>query len=334
MNQPLVSIILSNYNGLIHLKECFDSLNNMNYKNVEIIFIDNNSTDDSVKFVRSNYPNVKIIQNEKDFGFAGANTIAASYASGKYIVLLNIDTFVDKNWLIELVKVIESSDKIGIVTSKQIYYYQKDTIYYAGLGANKFLENRRYGDLIKIEDFPDIQMKTFFAEGASLLIRKSIYDKIGLFDPQYYAFSEDLDLSWRVWLYGFDVIYVPTSIMYHKAGGVFGRISPRKIYLMERNILRTLLKNYETKTLVEVLPVFYLKRIGRIIKLMLKLKIRSIDLIFANIKSIFWNIFKIKSLLEDRKFIKGIRKRTDKFIFKLNEEINQIIFQKSHIYYK
>jgi len=334
MTQALVSIILSNYNGLKHLKECFDSLNNISYKNVEILFIDNNSTDNSVKFVREHYPRVKILQNKKDYGFAGANTIAASHASGKYITLLNIDTVVDENWLTELVKVVESSERIGIVTSKQIYYHQKDMIYYAGLSTSKFLENRRYGDLMKIDEFPDIQMKTFFAEGASLLIRKSIYDKIGLFDPQYYAFSEDLDLSWRVWLYGYDVIYVPTSIIYHKAGGVFTRISPHKMYLMERNILRTLLKNYEIKTIIDVLPIFHIKRLGKVLRLIIKLKITSISLLIAHIKAFFWNVMRIKSLVKDRKFIKNIRKRSDKFIFDLNKEINTNVYYKSHIYYK
>ncbi|MFX1504292.1 MAG: glycosyltransferase, partial [Promethearchaeota archaeon] len=128
MEKPLVSIIVLNYNGKYHLKDCFNSLYNLNYNmdKVEIILVDNNSQDDSVEFVNRNYKGVKIIQLKKNYGCASGHHLGARKSSGKYIVLLNNDIYADKNWLNELVKVAESSNEIGIVSSKIYYFSEKN----------------------------------------------------------------------------------------------------------------------------------------------------------------------------------------------------------------
>jgi len=325
LKEPLVSIILSNYNGLVHLKECFDSLYNINYKNVEIIFIDNNSTDTSVEFIRENYIDVKIIQNKRDYGFSGANNIAASHAKGEYLVLLNIDTIVDKNWLTELVKVAETSNEIGIVVSKQYYYHDRTLINYAGFSSDKYLKHHRIGYNERDHKIYKIQMETFFAAGASVLIKREVYKKIGLFEGIYYAFYEDLDLSWRAWISGYKVIYAPKSFIYHKAGFILGRKNPRKAYLIERNKLRTILKNYQFKTILRILPVYVIKRF--LLQLIMIIQ-HSEDFFIrsqAYIKAIFWNLFHIRSLIQRRKFVNSIRVRNDDFIFDLNYKIERFI---------
>ncbi|NVM34368.1 MAG: glycosyltransferase family 2 protein [Candidatus Lokiarchaeota archaeon] len=317
MEEPFTSIILSNYNGLIHIKECFDSLLKLNYKNFEIIFIDNNSQDKSIEFVRKNYPNVKIIENKKDYGFSKANNIAATYAKGKYIALLNIDTVVDANWLTRLVKVAEKSDKIGITVSKMYYYHNKDIINYAGGSCDKYLKGVHIGDNKRDNKSFSIQMEVFFACGAAILIKRELYNKIGLFDPLYYAYCEDLDLSWRTWLIGYKVVYVPTSFIYHKIGQILGPRSPRKMFLSEKNRLRTLLKNYELKTLFIILPIYFGKRMGIIVKKVLKFDISAIIHLYVYIKAIFWNIIHTRSLLKNRQFISLNRIKDDNFILNL-----------------
>ena len=132
------------------MKQCFDSIFELTYKNFEVIFIDNNSKDESVDFVKNTYPIVKIIQNKKDYGFAKANNIAASFAIGKYLALLNIDTKVDRNWLTELVKVAETSADIGIVVSKHYYYDDQTLINFAGGSCDKYGKCRHIGENLNV----------------------------------------------------------------------------------------------------------------------------------------------------------------------------------------
>ncbi len=265
MNEPLVSIIILNYNGIADLKECVDSLYKINYKNFEIILADNNSQDNSVKFIRENYNHVKIIEFKKNFGFAKGNNLAISYAEGEYIVLLNMDTVVDKNWLKELIKVAEQSKKIGIVGSKMYYYDDRKTIDFAGSYTDIYGNTIHIGKKKIGTELYNKQMKSFYISGASILFRRELYEKIKLFDPIYFMYYEDVDFCWRAWIYGYDVVYAPKSIIYHKI-----ERNPKKVKknysFTEKNKLRTILKNYELKSLLKVLPGYFYLNLRRILK--------------------------------------------------------------------
>ena len=326
MNEPLVSIILSNYNGLEHLEECFNSLYNMNYNNFEIIFVDNNSNDSSVEFVRNNYKKIKIIQNKVNFGYSKANNIAASHSKGEFLVLLNIDTVVDENWLKELVNVAISSKEIGIVVSKILVYDNESLIDCAGGFIDKYGETGHINNYICIHKYLELQREVFYSCGAAMLIKREVYRKIGLYDELYYAYFEDVDLCWRSWIAGYKVVYVPTSFIYHKISKVISKQKDLKLmFLRERNRLRTLLKNYQIKTYPKILPIYIKKRISIVIKNSLKKHIsRGEYLIDGLIKTIFWNIFHLKSLIKERKFIKSIRKKDDKYIFTLMKDGQRI----------
>lgn len=318
MEEPLVSIILSNYNGLKHLKECFDSLNNLDYQNFEIIFIDNCSRDKSVEFIKINYPHVRIIQNEKDYGFSGANNIAVKYSKGEYIAFLNVDTVVDKNWLKELVKVAEKSKDIGIVVSKMYYYHNRNLINYAGGSFDGYGKAVHIGDNQKDKKILNIERETFYACFAAALIKRELYNKIELFDSIYYAYGEDLDLSWRAWIAGFRVVYAPKSFIYHKIGQIIRTgVSPRKSFYYERNVLRTILKNYKIRTLMKVIPIYVGRRIGIIIRNMIRFKKKGFILVYVYIKSSFWNIIHFQSFLRSRKKVQMLRKVDDNYILKL-----------------
>jgi len=289
----------------------------MKYKNYEIIFIDNNSTDNSIDFVEKNYNNVRIIKNPRDYGFAKANNIAASKARGKYLAFLNIDTVVDENWLSELVKIAESSDDIGIVVSKHYYYHDKSLINYAGGNCDKYLKTGHVGLNKRDNKILNSQRDTSYACFAAALMKRKLYEKIGLFDPYYYAFCEDLDLSLRTWIAGYRVVYAPKSFIYHKTGQILGKKSPRKKYFLERNRLRTLLKNYELKSLFIIFPRYIVKRIGIIFRFLLKLNSDAFFHGYIYLKSICWNVIYIRSLLKYRKIIQYYRKNSDKILFQI-----------------
>lgn len=315
--EPLVSIIIINYNGYKHLKECFNSLQELNYKNIEIIFVDNGSKDNSVEFVRKYYGNTKIIQLDKNYGFAKPNNIGAAQSKGDYIVLLNNDTIVDKNWLTELIKVAKSSDEIGIVGSKLYLYYDKNLLNFAGNCCNKYLRTFNIGENKRDHQLFNIQRETFCVWGAALLIKREVYKKLGLFDSKYFAYKEDLDLCWRAWIFGYKVLYVPKSFLYHKVGQTLKGQNEFKSFLGEKNMLRTLLKNYELKTILKIMPVYIGKRIGVLIRYTLNLDKSSLSFLTIYNKVIFWNIVHIRSLLKYRKFIQTNRKKDDKFLLAL-----------------
>jgi len=324
MKEPLVTIIIINWNGLKHLKDCFDSLNNVNYENIEIIFVDNGSIDNSVEFVKNKYKNVKIIKLEKNYGFATPNNIAASQASGEYIVLLNNDVIVEKDWLNELVKVAKENKKIGIVASK-IYFYDKPVIInYAGGSFEKFGYSRHIGAYLKDQEILNVQRETFFGCGASLLIKKKLYNEIGLFDDIYFAYCEDIDLCWRAWISGYKVIYAPKSVIYHKIGQTTKNQFQKRLFWNERNRLRTILKNYQITSLIKILP-FYIKRRIINIKLWYRRNPESARIyLTVYLKSFLWNFYHLDSLIKNRIAIRLIRKKNDKYIFKLMDKTTKL----------
>lgn len=306
------------------MKECFDSLENLNYKNKEIIFVDNGSYDKSVEFTKKKYPYVNIIRYQKNLGYSKANNIGVSKAKGKYVVLLNVDTVVDKNWLLELVKVAEKSKKIGIVGGIIYYYDDKNIVDFAGAYSNRYGETYHIGMMIDDSKLFKREMKSFYICGASLLFRRELFEKFRLFDPIYFAYYEDVDFCWRAWISGYDVIYTPKSIIYHKISFVIKEFS-RKRYLTERNRLRTLLKNYELKSLVKILPGYYIKRFHKIWELKGRKDKLSQQLFLEYIKAILWNFVHLLTLIRNRIRVQTNRKRDDKFLFNLMKELQEYV---------
>ena len=324
MSERLVSIVILNYNGLKDLKECFESLDSMNYKNIELIFVDNNSQDGSVKFVSENYNKVKIIRLKENYGFAKGNNIGVTKSKGEYIILLNNDTVVDKNWGSELVKVAEQSDRIGIIGSKNYFYDDKNEIFYAIGTCDKFGNTQNIGRSKRDNPFLNTLTKCFFVCGASLMIKRELFEKIKLFDPTYFIYYEDVDLCWRAIISGYDVIYAPKSFIYHKVGRVIKDID-RKRFLLERNMLRTMLKNYELRSLVKILPIYFHQKLSIIYKYRFQKNQLSSKLLITLLKVMLWNLFHIKSLIRYRIIVQTNRKRDDKYLFRFMNELNEYV---------
>ena len=324
IEEPLVSVIIINYNGFGDLEELFDSLSNLTYKNVELIIVDNNSQDNSVDFIRKNYPIVKIIELKKNYGFAKGNNLGMPFTKGKYIVLLNMDTVVDKNWLTELVKVAEQSNNIGIVGSKNYYYHDKTEIFYAIGTCDKYGNTGNIGNKKRDNVLFDTQMNCFFVCGAALMIKRELYEKINLFDPNYFAYFEDVDLCWRAIISGYDVVYVPKSFIYHKVGQVVKSFY-RKRYLLERNKLRTVLKNYELKTLTKIMPKYFMQILSIIFESIFKKQNRSYIIALTYFKVTMWNLIHISSLIRNRIRVQRIRIKDDKFLFVFMENLQKFV---------
>lgn len=252
---PYVSIIILNYNGADYLEKCLQSVYSTSYPNFEVILVDNASTDGSYK-ITEKFKRIKLIRNKKNFGYSAGNNIGIDKAQGEYIVLLNNDTIVQPNWLKELIKMAVLG-KSFFLQPKILYMDRKEAINSAGnkiflagygvpRGSGK-LDRGQYDEPTKISH----------ASGACIFFPKKILKKVGLLDPFYFAYNEDVDWGWRANILGYGSLYVPSAVIYHKGSSVL-KWSKGRIYYTERNRIMSCIKNYSRRTLILLLPLFIL----------------------------------------------------------------------------
>lgn len=312
MKSPLVSVIIVNWNGKKYLKDCFSSLVKNSYKNIEIIFVDNASTDGSVSFVKKHYPSFKVFENLTNLGFAGGQEIAFRKAKGDAILLLNIDTIVEKNLISELVKGLYSDKKIGAVQPKILLFPEKKLIDSIGsffiINGDLYHYGREKNHLLPLYNK---KMEIFSAKGACILFRKDVLKKTGLFDKEYFAYFEETDLCMRIWLAGFKVMYIPTTAIYHKGGGSSGQMaSSFVLFHSYKNGITTYIKNLSGEYLIRLLPsmiIFYQ------FAFFAYLFQGNLTCAWAVQKAIGWNMLHIKDILRKRKMVQEkIRVISDK----------------------
>jgi GT2 family glycosyltransferase len=247
---PVVSVIIVNWNGLKYLETCLRSLQSLDYpaSMLEIIIVDNNSSDGSVKYVQDNFPEVTLSLLDGNYGFCAPNNDGAQLAKGEYLVFLNNDTEVSPGWLRALVKpALEDTDVVSCA-SKMLYYDRRDTINTAGgkitiIGGGFY---RGYG--AKDGAFYNQPCYTGFGCAAGVLVKKDFFIFIGGFDEDHFAACEEHDLGWKAWLYGHKVAYAPEAVMYHCESGTFGTRSNAdagKVFLNTRNRLFNIVKNLD-----------------------------------------------------------------------------------------
>jgi len=263
--KDFVSIIIVNYNGRKWLQKCLDSLYRQTYKNFEIIFVDNASVDDSVEFVENNYKHdrMKIVKNDKNSGFAGGNNLGLKYAKGDFILLLNNDTWAKEDYLEKFIQAFEEIPNLGSAQSKIVLMDEPDTLDSCGSywTNTSFLYHYGNGKDQSLKKY-NKNMPFFSNKGASILIRKDLIDKIGLFDDDFWCYYEETDFCNRAWLAGFECWYWPEAVCFHAMGGT--TLTFKNDYIQFHNFknkLLSFLKNFEIKTLIKVIPIYILTNI-------------------------------------------------------------------------
>ena len=237
----MVSIILVNYNGYQDTIECIKSLNKMDYAEYKVIVVDNCSTDNSFEVLQENKNeyNFELLKADENKGFSAGNNVGIKYALSQdcdYILLLNNDTVVETDFLTKLLEGFKYSDKCGATISKILFYSKPDTLWYAGGSLNsRTARTEHWG--YNTKDMPDNNRmtKVSFATGCCLCMARETVEKIGLLDEDYFLYDEDAEYSYRIQKYGYDIIYVPQAIIYHKVSASTGAGSPMSQYYMVRN---------------------------------------------------------------------------------------------------
>lgn len=217
-----VTVVIPNWNGKHLLKGCLDSLQRQTYRNHKTIVVDNGSTDGSVEYLAERYPDVEVACFAENRGFSVAVNEGVTRATGDYIALLNNDTEVDPRWLEELVGALERHPEVGFCASKMLNFYRRDILDTVGDGFSRyglaFKRGSRKTDGLEYSR----EEYVFGACGGAAIYRRRLFEEVGLFDEDFFAYLEDVDLSFRAQLKGFRCLYVPTAIVYHMVGGTSG----------------------------------------------------------------------------------------------------------------
>jgi GT2 family glycosyltransferase len=249
-----VSVIVVNYNGLRFLPDCLGSLEAQRYRNFEVVFVDNGSTDGSVEYVRTAFPWVRVITLDRNLGFCKANNIAIRETGGEAVVLLNNDTTVAPTWLEELLSAAASRSDIGIFASRILQMRQPDVLYAAGDCYWAYGHACRRGEGLPAAGRYDQPEEVFAACACAALYRRSMLDRIGLFDEDFVTGCEDVDLSFRARIAGYKVLYVPAAIVCHFGSATQGTENPRVEFLTSRNFEYVFFKNMPLALLLKFLP--------------------------------------------------------------------------------
>lgn len=269
---PRVTVVVLNYNGLRHLEDCFTSLLSLDYPKdrLELMLVDNGSSDGSLGFMRERFPSVRLVETGSNLGFAAGNNYGAERAAGEYVAFLNNDTRVEPNWLSELVGNLRADEEQGVVcaSSLMLDWEGKKIDFYSGsVNFHGFGFQPSYG--LPVGAVHPESRELLFACGGSMLIRREVFLQVGGFDPDYFAFFEDVDLGWRLWLLGYRITLTPTAITYHRHHGTAsGMGNHRWQVIYERNALYTIYKNYEQANLDKILPAALLLLGQRVVRFM------------------------------------------------------------------
>ena len=242
--QPLVSVIIPNWNGGVHLPTCLDSLRAQTWPRLEVIVADNGSTDGSLELLACEYPDVKVLPLGENRGFTGGCNAGMLEARGQLLALLNNDVEADPRWVEEIVAAFERHPDAGFVASKMLLFDRRDVFHTAGdfyrvdgVPGNRGVWERDVGQY-------DREEYVFSACGGSAAYRKVMLDQIGLLDEDFYFSCEDVDIAWRAQLAGWRCVYAPRAIVYHKLSASGGGVTAS--FFNGRNFIYLLAKDYPT----------------------------------------------------------------------------------------
>lgn len=316
-----LAVIIVNYNGYKYTKRCIHSVLKSNFKNLDLVIVDNGSTDSSYEKLTLDFKNfrqVKIIKLKKNFGPAYARNIGVKKTKSLAICFLDNDTEVDKKWAEEPIELFESNPKVGVIQSKLLLMNDPKRIDYVGeyVGQNGFLV--QVAEALTLDDGKfDSKIEILAAKSAGMFIRRKTFDKVGGFDDDYFIYVEETDLGWRSCLAGFSSIFVPSSRVLHEFGTsslILG--ASKNEYNAKfhgcKNYILTNFKNLSTLNLVRILPLHIGLWFGLSLFLLAKGKLKAF---FWINKGIFWNLVNLNSSIKKRRLVQKSRVVSDSDLF-------------------
>lgn len=306
---PKASVIIVNTNELHHLEKCLPTVFILDYPDYEVLVIDNVSTDGSIEYIQTNFPQARIVRNRQNLGYTGANNVGFQTAAGEFIAVLNPDTQVQPGWLKDSISALNANPNAGLATPKILLTDKPsrintcgNVITFTGLtfcrGLDEPADNYSMPEVVPA------------VSGAAFVIRKAVLEQIGGFDERFFMYYEETDLSLRASLAGFTCLYVPTSGIFHKYSF---RYSAGKCFYQERNRYFALLKTFKWKTLLVLLPTLF---IGEMVAWGYSI-LKGPGHVHSKFRTYIWLFKNRRLLIEARKATQKLRRVDDKTILKL-----------------
>ncbi|MCL2682792.1 MAG: glycosyltransferase family 2 protein [Bacteroidales bacterium] len=265
-----IAVVILNWNGKKFLEKFLPNVIEHSTDRAEVIVADNASTDDSVEFLKQNFPHIRLIQNAENGGFSKGYNDALKHVEADYFILLNSDIEVTSNWIQPVIDLMESDPNIVVCQPKIRSYDEREKFEYAG-AAGGFIDRFGYPfcrgrifETIEVDkgQYDDV-CEVFWATGAAMFVKASVYREFGGLDEDFFAHMEEIDFCWRVKNAGYKVMYCPNSTIYHIGGGTLPKQSSRKTYLNFRNNLSLLYKNlYPSERFFVLFVRFFLDQIA------------------------------------------------------------------------
>ena len=283
-----IAVVLLNWNGKHLLEEFLPYvIKHSDMAGVSIFVADNGSADDSVSFIENKFPTVKTILLDRNYGFAEGYNRALNQIEAEYFVLLNTDVKVSERWLNPLLNILDSDHLVAACMPKIRSFHQPDFFEYAGAAGGfidkygyPFCQGRIFDSLESDFGQYDSPKEIFWATGACLMVRASLFRILGGFEPGFFAHMEEIDLCWRLKNRGYKIMISPESIVYHVGGGTLPQSNPHKTYLNFRNNLFMVYRNLPSKKLVSVLIIRILMDFLSVFRFLMKGSFRDIIAIF------------------------------------------------------
>ena len=288
--EPLISIVILNYNQIKVTCEFIESTKHLTYKNYEIILVDNASKENPTELIRTQYPHVKLIVNEKNLGFTGGNNVGIRAGKGDFFFVVNNDTEVTPNLLEKLVEPFYKDASIGVVSPKIRYFSNPNVIQYAGFTEINPITGRNSVIGGKEEDRGqhDTPGYTAYAHGAAMLVKKEVIEKVGMLADMFFIYYEELDWSAHIRRAGYKIYYQPEALIFHKESITMGKESAIKAYYHNRNRILFMKRNSSPMNFF-LFSLFYTFLIvpKSVVKYLIKGQMTHLKNFF---KGIIWNI--------------------------------------------
>lgn len=319
MSEPYVSIIIPHFNGREILSNCLGCIEKTTYQNKEVILVDNASTDNSAFDAEKEFPWLKVIHNQENVGYAGGCNIGFEASKGELVLFLNNDTEFAPDWLDALRDAFSKDKNIAACQPKLLALKNPDTFDYSGAAGGlidvfgyPFAKGRIFFELEPDNEQYDVSSDIFWASGTAFIVRRKAMQEVGLFDEDFFAHMEEIDLNWRLHLAGYRVVSVPKSVVYHNSASTLKANSFKKQFLNHRNNLYMLLKNYQLFTLLWIFPARLLLELVTILFALLRFDFTRVYAVCAALGSL---VLKIPIIVEKHNRVLRIRKCRDAEIF-------------------
>ncbi|GHU85633.1 glycosyl transferase family 2 [Bacteroidia bacterium] len=291
-----IAVVILNWNGKSFLEKFLPDVIKYSEPFAQVIIGDNASNDDSIAFINEQFPNIKIIQNSKNYGFAGGYNQVLKQIDADYYVLLNSDIEVTPNWIEPIIDMMENDKSIAAAQPKLLSYLNKKQFEYAGAAGGfidflgyPFCRGRIFDSIENDNGQYDDDKQVFWATGAAFFVKADAFHQLGGFDDKFFAHQEEIDLCWRMQNNGYKIMYCPKSVIYHVGGGTLPKSSPFKTFLNFRNNLYMLYKNLPQKQFNKIFVIRIILDFIAMIKIFLSDGTNNANAVIKAYKAFFKN---------------------------------------------